>query len=235
MFGILRHLANFGKGLLSPAEDPRRVSGGTDRSQSPFIERTRPELGQLREALRTGFATISSAAGLKSLEELAYEYDQLRPVLDRRKETDPLSVAHVPLLAEETYRQGLSVLEDALELMRVTHSSNRERLEEDAAELEREIESLRGDETQAARLRIRESTVSSHRERLEMINRQQLRVDELLCQSDRCEASLARTRIEMVALKAGGSEVSVSAVIETLKRTINQAKEVQEELKGYGM
>ena len=58
--------------------------------------------------------------------------------------------------------------------------------------------------------------------------------DKLLYQSDRCEASLHRTRIELAALTAESSETSVSAVTETFEKTINQAKEVREELKRLG-
>ena len=76
--------------------------------------------------------------------------------------------------------------------------------------------------------------MASHRERLEMIDQQQFRVDELLYQCDRCEASLSRTRIELASLQAGSSDSSVSAVTETLRRTITQAKEVQEEMRRLG-
>ena len=113
------------------------------------------ELKELREALQSGFSSANSTEGLKALKELVHEYEQLQPVLDRTKETGSLSLAHIGTLAEQTYRQGLSALADALELMRAIHSSNKESLEAEIVGLEREIESLRGDETQAARVKIR--------------------------------------------------------------------------------
>jgi len=192
------------------------------------------ELEQLLVDLDTGFSSVKSAEGLKATRELIYEYEQLQPVLDREKETDPLSVAHIPGLAEGTYRQGLSVLADVLELQRVTHSPDRERLETKTAELEEEIESSRGDETQAEQLGIKEATIASHKERLDMMKELDLRAEKLLYQCERCEASLHRTRIELASLRAEGSETSVSAVTETLEKTINQAREVQEELRRLG-
>jgi hypothetical protein len=192
------------------------------------------ELEQIRDALQTGFSSINSTKGLEALNQLVHEFDQLRPVLDRRKDTDPLSLAHIGALAEQTYRQGLSVLQDAFMLTRVIRSANKEGLESEIRELEREIEALRDNETQAARIRIREETVTSHKERLEMIEQQLLREDELLQQADRCEAALARARIELAALKAESSATSVSAVNETLQSTIDRAKEVQEELRRLG-
>lgn len=192
------------------------------------------ELQQLRDTLRTGFSSTNSEPELKALMNLVYEYEQLQLVLDRQDEKGSMSVAHIPGLAEETYRQGLNVLANELQLSRTIHTSNKARLEGEIVEIGKEIESLRADPKQARRIKIREETVASHRQRLEMINQQQYRVDELLYQCDRCEASLSRTRIELAALQAGGSETSVSAVTETLQRTIDQAREVQEELKRLG-
>ena len=59
-------------------------------------------------------------------------------------------------------------------------------------------------------------------------------MDQLLHQCESCEASLHRTRIEIAALKADTAESSVRALTDTLRMTINQAKEVQEELKRLG-
>ena len=87
---------------------------------------------------------------------------------------------------------------------------------------------------QAARIKIKEATLASNKDRLTMVKRQELRIDELLHEADRCEASLHRTRIELAALKADSAEASVNSVTETLQRTIDHAKEVQEELKKLG-
>jgi hypothetical protein len=220
--------------ILAPAEDPRRAFGAPYQVQDALLAKVRLDLGQAKEELESGFSNINSDAGLEALLELAHEYGQLVPVLGRRSEAGPLAVVHVPALVEETYRQGLSVLEDALELMQAAQSSDRGRLEEEVARLEKEIEALRRDESQAARTRMREERLASRKELLDMIVRQQLRIDELLHQADRCRASLRRARIELAALKAAGSEASVSPVTETLRRTINRAKEVQEELKKLG-
>ena len=220
--------------LLAPAQDPWEVHGTVYQGQQRLPERTRLDLERSREALGRGFSRLNSDVGLKVLHDMASEYEQLRPVLDSRRETDPLSVAHIPALVEETYRQGLSVLEDALELTQSIHLPDVQRLEAEVVRLEREIQSLRGDETQGARVKMREETMASHKELLDMIKQQQLRVDELLHQSDRCQASLHWTRIELAALRADSSGTSVTAVTETLRRTIDQARGVQEEMKRLG-
>ena len=195
---------------------------------------TPPELRPLLDSLQYGFSRNQSTQGLKALQQLSYEYTGLQLVLESQKETDTLSVAHIPPLAEETYRQGLGVLNNALGLLQSVHSSDRGRLEAEVAELEGEIEALRGDYSQEARVRMKEETLASHRERLDMVNQQHSHVEELLHQCGRCEASLSRTRIQLAELKAESSEVSISAVTETLRKTINQAMEVQEEMKRLG-
>lgn len=145
-----------------------------------------------------------------------------------------MAVAHIPGLAEETYRQGLGVLSGCVDLMREIKSPNNEKLRAEVGDLEAQIGSLRGDEAQADRLSILEATVASHKERLDLIDGQQLRVDGLLHQSDSCEASLHRTRVELAALKADNVQASVTTVTDALQRTITQAKEIQEELRKLG-
>jgi hypothetical protein len=192
------------------------------------------EIGQRHEALRAGYTSIGSTQGLNAFTALAGEYEQLQPALVLRRDTDPLSVSLVLPLATETYRQGLSVLSDALELMRAVDNPGRERLERETSELEREIEALKGDESQAERRVLKEDTLASHRQRLDMLDQLRLHIDQLLYQAGRCEASLHRTRLELAAIRTGSSETSVGSVIEALRGTIHQAKEVQDELRRLG-
>ena len=138
-------------------------------------------------------------------------------------------------LAEETYRQGLSILTDALHLMTAIRSPQNERLEREIVEFTIELKAMKGNESQAPRIKMREETIASHRQRLDLVNQQALRVDQLLHQSEICEASLHRTHIEIAALKAGSSDSSVRMVTDTLQNTIIQAKEVQEELRRLGI
>ncbi len=192
------------------------------------------EIKKIRETLQAGFSGIEFGAGLKALSDLHHEYNQLQIVMKRQDGTLSMSVSHIPGLAEETYREGLNVLENGVQLSLAIRTLNKGMLEKEIVEIDKELEILRKDKGQESRVNLREEMVASHRERLEMINQQQLRADELLFQCDRCEASLSRTRIELASLQAGNSETSVSAVTESLQRTIDRAKEVQEELKRLG-
>ncbi len=189
----------------------------------PDLERTRRELSEAFKAL--GFAEGATAA-----DDLGVEYAQLQPVLARRRSTDSLVVAQVPGLATETYSQGLSVLRDVLELSRATSPAERERLEQEIAATEIELEQLKRDPAEAGRARIREDRLASNRELLAIMQQQRERIDQLLFQAERCEGSLRRTRLELAGMDATGAEDSVSSVVETLRLTLNHANAVQKEM-----
>ena len=118
--------------------------------------------------------------------------------------------------------------------MRATRTPGRDRLQREITDLEREAEVLKEDESQAERLSLKEDTLASHRQRLDIVEQLQLDVDQLLFQAGRCEASLHRTRIDLAAIRIGSSEASVDSATEALRRTIRQAKEVQDELRRLG-
>ena len=181
---------------------------------------------QLGEALRGEFANGVPGEGMRALRGLTAEYEQLQPAMRGQYDADPLAMSRVPALVKETYRRGLGVLSNALELMKTAQTPSRESLERAIAALETEVEPAAGDQTQTERLKIKSDTLASHRQRLAMLDQLQLSVDRLLHQADRCEASLHRTRIELTAMRAGNSEASVDSVIELLQGTIHQAKEV---------
>ena len=128
-----------------------------ERQDQGAGERGQTEVQRLKDDIQTGFSRINSAEGLKALQELVHEYEELQPVLDRGRETDPLAVAHIPALAEETYRQGLGVLVGCLDLMREIHSPNNLKLEAELADLESQVGAMEEDDTQPGASRYPES------------------------------------------------------------------------------
>ena len=193
-----------------------------------------PDLKPLLESLRAGFSRNKSTEGVKALEGLTYEYTQLRLALDHRKAEISLLAVRIPALGEETYRQGLGVLQHALELVQALRSSNEERLAGAVIRLVKEIEALKDDASQAGRVELLRDSLDSYQQRLRLLQQQALRVEELLNQAGRCEASLNQARIQLVAFSAAESEKGTDAVIETLSRVIQQAKKVRQELKELG-
>ena len=67
-------------------------------------------------------------------------YSELLPVIETKRDTTPSAIVHIPGLAEETYKEGMSVLSDALQNMSAIHSPAIEMLEKEMIELEREMD-----------------------------------------------------------------------------------------------
>jgi hypothetical protein len=206
---------------------------GEDLHNDTSIEPPK-NVAQRQRALEDGFSRLESVEGVKAVSDLVYEYSHLQPLLARRKVTDSIALGQLPALAEETFKQGLSVLHDALDLMEASSAADKERLERENRDIEKEIAKLSDDPTQEQRISIRRERMASNVELLQIMNQQQARIDELLYQSDRCGASLHRTRMELAALRADGSEAGVTAVVDTLRLTISHAKGVQDEMRKLG-
>jgi DNA-binding SARP family transcriptional activator len=205
-------------------------------AQQQLVEQEHQQAGVevLRSKLRDGFAAIAYTEGQYALKSLDYEYFELKAVLARQNARDPLAVAHLPALANETYLQGLSVLDDALELARSVSSPTNQRLEADLKDLEARIQTAKGKSGADEQIKLWRAKASSDRQRLDLIGQQRLRLQQLLQQADRCEGALQQTRIELASLKADASSVSVDAVLDTLQKTIDQAKAIQEEMRKLG-
>ena len=231
---LVSMLKEFRDSLLAPAEDPRGPYGVGYQAAQTNEDRKR-RLEDRREQLAVGFKTIGCEMGLEALQDLAQAYAQLQPVLDRKRSTDTLSMSQLPGLVELAFNQGLSVLEDALELARAIQLPDGAKLKTDVVRVEHQIEAVKLGDEKDPRLAIPEEKLASLQELSEMIRNQQLRVDELLHQSGRCQQSMQRTLIELAAFRADTSESSVSTVTDTLRKTISQARGVQEELKRLGL
>lgn len=205
-----------------------------DHFESENFNREEIRFKQAFIDLEKGFIEIKADDGLKVLKKLDFEFKQLQPLTTSGQELDLISLSTLNALARETYFQGLIVLDDALELERAIHSTNNLQLQFEIEALEKKVIQLKNDPMMAERQKLVEEKIDANKERLELVNKLKLRVDQLLHQASRCEASLGKTRIELAALKADASDVTVSAVTETLRRTIDRAKEVQQELKRMG-
>ena len=189
------------------------------------------EVKKLCESLHFRLFSVGDTEGLRILNELVSEYELVQTALRRECDTDPLSMAHIPVLAREAFQRGLSILSDAIELIEAAGSMRKESLKQEVSELQNKIEASKKDKNQIEWLLIKEDRLAFYKQRLTMLDQAQLRVDQLLFQAERCEASLHRTRIEVAAVRTGGSETNVDSVIQALEATIYQVKEVQEELR----
>ena len=195
------------------------------------MERTRrdaADIERLRQRLEDGFSITKATGAAASLRRLKSAFLQLNQVLQDHRTSDPLSLKVVPGLARETYRRGLSVLDDVLELLSLKEGFDGAELRSEIEELERHSDSEDGGSEWRA---LHEQRLALYRRRLDGHERLNLDVDRLLYQADRCEASLYEARLHLAAIRTGMSEESLASVTEALRRTVEQARETQDELR----
>jgi len=212
----------------------RKLQELADRFEAENSARLESRLRDLYTCLEQGFTETHAQEGLKILHGLEHEYNQLQPVIHREEEADLISMSNLASLVSETYIQGLNVLDHALEIERAIGSTDIKQLQAEIKSLEQKAATVKNSPASVESLVLNQEKIDFNKERLSMVTKLKLRVDELLHQADRCEASLSKTRIELAALKADASDVNVTSVINTLQKTIERAKEVQAELKKLG-
>lgn len=225
---IWRYVLNFDQAYAEKSQVLR------EQQQRSSQQREQAGLAQVRARLTEGFRETRLAEGHYVLRDLDYEFKELKAVIARHKETDPLTLSYLPTLVDETFRQGLSVLDDALELARATSSPHDQRLEAEIQDLESKIRENSGKKNDQERAKLWQEKLDVSRRRLELIGKERLRLEGLLQQATKCEAALHETRIQVASLKADTWTVSVNTVLETLQKTIDQAKAVQEEMRKLG-
>jgi hypothetical protein len=221
-----------------------------------LVQQEANELKRICLTLQAGFFSIAAHETIFTLTGLAEEYQQLQLALAGSKVNDPLAVSLIPALAKETFRRGLSVLEDAHEMMKALYTplsneplkefsevqdspnridptpvGQRERLTREINALEKEIAAYRVKQGHTERFRLKEMILADRRERLQMIDRLELAAENLVYQAQRCQISLQSTRLELAGVRASSSSMSVNSVVNALRDTIREVKEVQDEFK----
>ena len=227
--------AAFKRAIKTLAEAVEKgIRGGFENSslvEEAELESLIPvELRQARAAVESRLTRVGFQQGLNALGQLNDQFDRLTSALGRKQEANPIGLTQVTTLVQEAYRQALSSLDDAGEIAAVLNSPERSRLRQEVDGMEAEIASLRTQEPQSERLRLKEARLQSHRERLRSFDTQEIRLEELLNRCETCEATLGHTRIELAALRGDSSAASINAVTDALRRTVEQARGVQNEV-----
>jgi hypothetical protein len=205
-----------------------RVAEVMKQIDSERSRRDATDTERLRLRLEDGFKLLNASVAGSSLRRLDAAHLQLHQILQARRTSDPLSLNLVPGMAQETYHRGLSVLDDVLELMRANHGFEGSQLREEIHDVERESAGEEGNSEWRA---LHEQRLALYRRRLAGHERVRLDIDRLLYQAARCETSLYETRLHLAGIRAGTSEEGLASVIEALHRTVEQARETQDELR----
>jgi hypothetical protein len=207
------------------------VNGRAGTGVERFSSKAEPELAKSHQGLRAGFSELHSSAGLRALGKLTYEYNRLEPLLARRQPLDSFALRSLPAVALDVFRQGVAVLQSALDLMWVCGPEDYARLRAEEAELQRQIAGSSHSPDRALSEAIARERLATTRSLMEQTMRQRERVVLLLHEADKCSVSLHRLRMEMANLRAQDSDHVVAETVERLRSTVERARAVQDEMR----
>jgi hypothetical protein len=190
------------------------------------VEYERREVENLLLACRqAGFR-----AGVKEAEELTGAYHKLQHFLDEQRAVQGnASGERFRVLAEETYRHGVAILQHALNLFQAL-----QRIDVDTLEQERQdwIEQRAREGTSASL----ERNIEAHSKRLERYRRREEELQAILAQLNELETALETAHLEVVDLlgQPAGAGVFESEAASHLERAVEAARRAEQRLRGFG-
>jgi hypothetical protein len=212
------------------------------------LTRRRRELSLEEVAgLEREFESLGHTEGAAQARELRQSFSTLDKFLkEKARRTGGLGVQRLRVLGEDTYREGLGLLRKALEVYRALRSV-------DAVKLERELEAWRqelaaqlsplpetseapspGERKADPRVKALQSRIEAHEKRLSLHRERQHSLVGILAETERLEAALESSYLQVVDLDAGDTTLAGSDAATSLERAVEAAEKVEARLRGLG-
>ncbi len=168
--------------------------------------------------------------GAKEAEELTGAYHKLQHFLDeQRAHQGNASGERFRVLAEETYRHGVTILQHALNLFQAL-----QRIDVDT--LEQERQGWIGQRAHQGTSASLERNIEAHTKRLERYRRREEELQALIAQLNELETALETAHLEVVDLvgQPAGGGVFESEAASHLERAVEAARRAEQRLRGFG-
>jgi hypothetical protein len=167
--------------------------------------------------------------GAKEAEELTEAYHKLQHFLDAQRAVQGnASGERFRVLAEETYRHGVTILQHALNLFQAL-----QRIDVDTLEQERRawMEQQAHKGTSASL----ERNIEAHGKRLERYRRREEELQAIIAQLNELETALETAHLEVVDLvgQPAGGRVFESDAASHLERAVEAARRAEQRLRGF--
>jgi hypothetical protein len=227
-------LAMLGFGFVSAAAWVINYVGRGDTLAAQHIQKLRALRAEYErrevEELALACQRAGFSAGAKEVQELTAAYHKLQQFLRQQ----PAGQAHASserfrVLAEETYRHGVALLQRALNLFQALQSI-------DVHTLEQERQSWISQQQQAGPSESLARSIEAHTKRLDRYQRREEELRTLIAQLNELETALATAYLEIVDLvgqdTSGGLFESGAAA--HLERAVEAARRVEQRLRGCG-
>lgn len=169
--------------------------------------------------------------GAKEVIELKTAYANLTGYLKQQKSDAALE--RFRILAQDCFRQGISVLEKALDLFKALSTVNTKTLKKEIADWKREKELRNDDNSQASRAL--DTQIAAHESRLEKYDQSLERLGELIAEVNNIESVLETAHLELVDLGSKDPAAILSddsGAATRLKTALTAARRVEERMRG---
>jgi len=185
------------------------------------------------EALRARCAAAGFEQGAEAVADMTRAFGKLRQYLEDRAADGSLDAMRFQVLAEDTYQQGIAILQAALDSHRALAEIDTAKLRRELAEWERELPRLEGqfgaDDARCEALRKR---MDSHRRRLGLHDERNDALHQLLAEAEVLESALESAYLEVLDLGRDTAVAGRSEAAERLATAIGAARRVEDRLRG---
>lgn len=169
-------------------------------------------------------------AGAKEAQELTVAYDKLHHFLGEQRAVQGNAASErFRVLAEETYRHGVAILQRALNLFQAL-----QRIDVDT--LERERKAWIGQRAHEGASASLERNIDAHTKRLERYRQREEELRAIIAQLNELETALETAHLEVVDLvgQGAGGGLFDSDVASHLERAVEAARRAEQRLRGFG-
>jgi len=227
-------LAMLGFGFVSAAAWVINYVGRGDTLAAQHVQKLRALRAdyERREVAELALACQHAgfSAGTKELQDLTAAYERLQQFLrQQRAGQKHASSERFRVLAEETYRHGVALLQRALNLFQALQSF-------DVHTLEQERQAWINQQHHEGPSESLARNIEAHTKRLARYHRREEELRTLLAQLNELETALETSYLEVVDLVGQDTSVGLfeSGAAAHLERAVDAARRVEQRLRGFG-
>jgi hypothetical protein len=182
--------------------------------------------------LLDGFIRLGFKEGVKALQNLKNEYDNLKLIFDNNDMNNTLiNAERIKKLTDNLYSQGLDLLMPALDISQQLAVTNIDNLTDENKELEEELKKC-NKETLALIIKER---LEKNTKSIGLVKKYRDRADELFGQVGLCKDSIREIRLELPELMSHKPKDELDKIMLELKTRVEFAQRVHEEYARQGI
>ena len=208
-----------------------------DKLSEGYIQNLRNKLEQSRiqeiKSLRTNCASAGFADGVKECGELRDAYQKLVDYLNQKSSGgQELDAARYGSLAKDIYREGIKLLQSALEAHKALESIDVDALKQEKDAWARQLKGRGVNAPTSAEAKGLQTKIDSHDRRNKVYDQHGDMLSQSMAQIEELEGALENSYIELVDLAQGRSLITPGESVSRLERAVQAAQKVEAQLRG---